>query len=104
MNWGGFFCFVLILVLVFRLPLKLQGLEAGRRLQELVDQWSDSVWQVLRSYNKGEITAYHFVCTQIQGHMHSLSFKGSEFSSIKKYLIKIKFYTKSRKVWKIQEQ
>lgn len=73
MNFGGycFFCF-LFLVLVFRLPLKLQGLEAGRRLQELVDQWSDSVWQVLCSYNKGEITAHHFVCTHIQGHMHSL--------------------------------
>lgn len=68
---GG--CLVFFLVLVFRLPLKLQGLEAGRRLQQLVDQWSDSVWQVLCSYNKGEITAYHFVCTHIQGHMHSLS-------------------------------
>lgn len=71
----GGFCLVfgLYFSLVFRLPLKHQGLEAGRRLQELVDQWSDSVWQVLCSYNRGEITAYHFVCTQIQAHMHSLS-------------------------------
>lgn len=70
---GELGAFGLFLVLVFRLPLKHQGLEAGCRLQELVDQWSDSVWQVLCSYNKGEITANHFVCIQIQGHIYSLS-------------------------------
>lgn len=68
-----------------------------QRLQELVDQWSDSVWQVLRSYNKGEITAYHFVCTQMQGHMHSLSLKGSEFSSVKKV------FNKNKVLHQIQE-
>lgn len=38
-----------------------------------------SVWQILCSYNKGEITAYHFVCTQIQGHMHTFFLRGLKF-------------------------